>query len=79
MYLKVAEVLTFDEFKDRIADTGRFLGNKVVVESGGYYIQSEGVDFEMLESDLLVVFHDGLFFTISSEGSEVIKNPILGQ
>lgn len=59
-------VLTFDEFKSQIID-GRFEDRRVFIEDGDYYIKDDLIEWQMLETDLLVLFHDGSIATIDSE------------
>lgn len=75
VYLKIDEIITFSEFEKEIGNTQRFRDFNVVNEDGVYYIDNgDGVEFELCKDDLLLIFHDGLMFTISNEGAIIVPD-----
>ena len=66
----LVNVLTFNEFKKQIVDN-RFNGRKIIVDRyDTYWIMDDLVEWEMLETDLLVLLPDGSISTIDGKDIE---------
>ena len=62
------EVITYEEFVNHMTNNTSYYGNKVILDGDTFYISNgNGVEYELLPTDVLLIFKSGQFVTISKD------------